>query len=201
MNEQRVLGTVMPSLFVWVAAFLLNVVLGPPDRDPARADRGPESARLRQWDDRSVLPGVRRAGRRLRNRARYRRRRLVRQLHDRDVCRLLSLPGGALRIEPALVAIAAGVSTAAGFAGALFRDAPGHRALSGAGDASARAAALPPVAARAPRSRTLDANRRAHDPAQPRAPPAALRTRRRRRRRRRGADHFRHILVGRHRTT
>jgi len=28
MNEQRVLGTVMPSLFVWVAAFLLNVVLG-----------------------------------------------------------------------------------------------------------------------------------------------------------------------------
>jgi putative ABC transport system permease protein len=28
MNQQRVLGTVMPSLFVWVAAFLLNVVLG-----------------------------------------------------------------------------------------------------------------------------------------------------------------------------
>ena len=28
MNHQRVLGTVMPSLFVWVAAFLLNVVLG-----------------------------------------------------------------------------------------------------------------------------------------------------------------------------
>ncbi|HYL01548.1 MAG TPA: ABC transporter permease [Steroidobacteraceae bacterium] len=27
MNQQRVLGTVMPSLFVWVAAFLLNVVL------------------------------------------------------------------------------------------------------------------------------------------------------------------------------
>ena len=27
MNEQRVLGTVLPSLFVWVAAFLLNVVL------------------------------------------------------------------------------------------------------------------------------------------------------------------------------
>lgn len=28
MDQQRVLGTVMPSLFVWVAAFLLNVVLG-----------------------------------------------------------------------------------------------------------------------------------------------------------------------------
>jgi putative ABC transport system permease protein len=28
MNEQRVLGTVMPALFIWVAAFLLNVVLG-----------------------------------------------------------------------------------------------------------------------------------------------------------------------------
>jgi putative ABC transport system permease protein len=28
MNEQRVLGTVMPTLFIWVAAFLLNVVLG-----------------------------------------------------------------------------------------------------------------------------------------------------------------------------
>jgi putative ABC transport system permease protein len=28
MDEQRVLGTVMPALFVWVAAFLLNVVLG-----------------------------------------------------------------------------------------------------------------------------------------------------------------------------
>jgi len=28
MNQQRVFGTVMPSLFVWVAAFLLNVVLG-----------------------------------------------------------------------------------------------------------------------------------------------------------------------------
>jgi putative ABC transport system permease protein len=28
MNHQRVLGTVMPALFVWVAAFLLNVVLG-----------------------------------------------------------------------------------------------------------------------------------------------------------------------------
>lgn len=28
MNEQRVLGTIMPTLFIWVAAFLLNVVLG-----------------------------------------------------------------------------------------------------------------------------------------------------------------------------
>ncbi len=28
MNDQRVLGTVMPALFIWVAAFLLNVVLG-----------------------------------------------------------------------------------------------------------------------------------------------------------------------------
>jgi len=28
MNQQRVLGTVMPALFIWVAAFLLNVVLG-----------------------------------------------------------------------------------------------------------------------------------------------------------------------------
>ena len=27
MNEQRVLGTIMPTLFIWVAAFLLNVVL------------------------------------------------------------------------------------------------------------------------------------------------------------------------------
>jgi putative ABC transport system permease protein len=28
MDQQRVLGTVMPTLFIWVAAFLLNVVLG-----------------------------------------------------------------------------------------------------------------------------------------------------------------------------
>ncbi len=28
MNQQRVLGTVMPAIFIWVAAFLLNVVLG-----------------------------------------------------------------------------------------------------------------------------------------------------------------------------
>ncbi len=28
MNDQRVMGTLMPSMFVWVAAFLLNVVLG-----------------------------------------------------------------------------------------------------------------------------------------------------------------------------
>jgi putative ABC transport system permease protein len=28
MNDQRVLGTIMPTLFIWVAAFLLNVVLG-----------------------------------------------------------------------------------------------------------------------------------------------------------------------------
>jgi putative ABC transport system permease protein len=28
MNQQRVLGTIMPALFIWVAAYLLNVVLG-----------------------------------------------------------------------------------------------------------------------------------------------------------------------------
>lgn len=120
MNQQRVLGTVMPTLFIWVAAFLLNVVLG------------------RQIStQREQIAALKALG--------YANGAIV--LHYLEfvvavvACGVLlgvgigawfgtymtglysdffHFPAVPFRIEPGLLAIAAGVSTLAGFAGALL---------------------------------------------------------------------------------
>ena len=120
MNEQRVLGTVMPSLFVWVAAFLLNVVLG---RQIATQREQIAALKALGYGNGAIV------------------------LYYLEFVTVVVACGVALgiaigawfgsymtgmyadffhfpavpfRVEPGLVAIAAGACTAAGFGGALF---------------------------------------------------------------------------------
>jgi putative ABC transport system permease protein len=120
MNEQRVLGTVMPSLFVWVAAFLLNVVLG---RQIATQREQIAALKALGYGNGAIV------------------------LYYLEFVAIVVACGVALgiavgawfgsymtgmyadffhfpavpfRVEPGLVAVAAGACTAAGFGGALF---------------------------------------------------------------------------------
>ena len=60
-NQWKVIGTLIPSIFLAVAAFLLNVVLNRQVATQREQIAALEGARLRQWRDRHALPA---AGRR-----------------------------------------------------------------------------------------------------------------------------------------
>ncbi len=120
MNEQQVMGTLMPSLFVWVAAFLLNVVLGrqiATQREQIAALKavgyGNTTVALHYFEfvvcviTVGVAMGL-----------------CVGLLFGRYMTGLYSqffhFPAVPFRLEPGVVAIAAGVSFGAGLGGAWF---------------------------------------------------------------------------------
>lgn len=120
MNEQRVLGTVMPALFIWVAAFLLNVVLGRQiavQREQIAALKalgyanGAIVVHYLEFVLLVVLCGVLLGVG-------------VGSWFGRYMTGMYSVffhfPAVPFRIEPVLLAIAAGVTAAAAFAGALL---------------------------------------------------------------------------------
>lgn len=120
MNEQRVLGTIMPGLFIWVAAFLLNVVLGrqiATQREQIAALKalgyanGAIVLHYLEFVVVVVLCGVLMGVG-------------VGSWFGRYMTGIYSdffhFPATSFRIEPPLLAIAAGVTAAAAFAGALL---------------------------------------------------------------------------------
>lgn len=120
MNQQRVLGTVMPSLFVWVAAFLLNVVLGrqiATQREQIAAlkalgyGNGAIVLYYLEFVAVVVACGV---GLGISIGAWFGAY-MTGMYAD-----FFHFPAVSFKVEPSLVAIAAGVCTSAGFGGALF---------------------------------------------------------------------------------
>jgi putative ABC transport system permease protein len=120
MNQQRVLGTVMPALFIWVAAFLLNVVLG---RQIATQREQIAALKALGYANGSivlhylefvlivvlcgVLLGV--------GVGAWFGRYMTGMYSD-----FFHFPAVPFRIEPVLLAVAAGITAAAAFAGALL---------------------------------------------------------------------------------
>jgi putative ABC transport system permease protein len=120
MNEQRVLGTIMPTLFIWVAAFLLNVVLG---RQIATQREQIAALKALGYGNRAIA-------------AHYLEFVVIVVLcglalgvgvgvwFGRYMTAMYSdffhFPSAPFRLEPQLLAVAAAVSLAAAFGGALF---------------------------------------------------------------------------------
>ncbi len=120
MNQQRVLGTVMPSLFVWVAAFLLNVVLGrqiATQREQIAALKAlgyGNGAIVRYYLEFVAIVVACGVGVGIAIGAWFGS--YMTGLYTE----FFHFPAVPFRIEPELVGIAAGVCTGAGFGGALF---------------------------------------------------------------------------------
>ena len=89
LSQLQSFGILLPSIFLLVAAFILNVALTQSARASAAADRLAQSARLRQRGHRLALPEVGLRHRRRRHRHWRRRRRILRLDGHRPLQRLL----------------------------------------------------------------------------------------------------------------
>ncbi len=196
MNQQRVLGTVMPSLFVWVAAFLLNVVLGrqiATQREQIAAlkalgfGNGAIALYYLEFVAIVVSCGMGLAS----GIGAWFGSYMTGMYAD-----FFHFPAVSFRIEPGADCRGRRRLYRGRFRRSALRDPANHQALTCPSNASSCAAALSPFAPGATRNCAIDSDRGQDDSAQPGAPSLAFSACRGRRRRRRGIDNIRDFLVG-----